>query len=158
MSRFEIIEARPFHCGAIVRRLREEHRAAIAGLGINSHRSIRTNFDDSTFRKAWLIDGRLAGLGGVTGPALSSDGLIWLALTEEASRHPFAVAREARRQMDEIMTVKRTLYTCLIPEDKTALRFAMRLGFEIVNSTPIPVGNGRVISVRYQKIPISEAA
>lgn len=149
MGRFQIIEAKAHHCGAIIRRLREEHQEAVAWLGINSHREIRDKFDASTFRRAWTIDGRLAGLGGVVGTAISSEGFVWLALTNEASRHPFAVAREARRQLAAIMVTKRALYTNLTPEDKTALRFAMRLGFEVLDPTPRPVGRGRVISARY---------
>ena len=158
MSRFEIIEAKTHHCGQIIRRLRDEHQAAILGLGISSHHAIRANFDGSTFRKAWLIDGHLAGLGGVTGPALSSEGFIWLALTNEAASHPYAVTREAIRQIAEIMILKRTLYTHLIPEDKVALRFATRLGFEVINSTPIPIGRGHVISVRYSREPAEKVA
>lgn len=158
VTRFEIIEARTHHCGQIIRRLRDEHQAAIRGLGISSHHAIRSHFDGSTFRKAWLINGRLAGLGGVTGPALSDTGFIWLALTNEAASHPYAVAREAMRQISEIMILKRTLYTNLIPEDKAALRFAFRIGFEVINSTPIPLGRGRVISVRYSRKSAEKAA
>ncbi len=158
MSRFAILEAQPYHCGQIVRKLREEHQEAITWLGINSHREIRDKFDASTFRRAWTIDGRLAGLGGVVGTAISSEGFVWLALTNEASRHPYAVAREAIRQIDEIMVTKRTLHTCLIPEDKTALRFASKLGFEIIDPIPRPVGRGRVIAVQYRLIPVEKAA
>lgn len=150
MSRFEVREARVWHCGQIIRQLREEHREAVGWLGLNSHREIRDRFDASVFfRRSWFIDGRLAGLGGVVGPALSSDGMIWLALTEAACAHPFAVAREAKRQMDEIMQVKRSLFTSLIPTDRTALRFALRLGFELEHTTPMPLGNGTVLSVRF---------
>lgn len=158
MSRFQIIEAKLHHCGAIVRRLREEHQEAVAWLGINSHREIRDKFDASAFRRGWMIDGRLAGLGGVVGTSLSSEGFIWLALTNEASRHPYAVAREARRQLDEIMVVKHVLYTWLIPEDRTALRFATRLGFEIADLTPRPVGRGYMIAVRYTRNKLERAA
>lgn len=158
MGRFAITEAKIWHCGAIIRRLREEHQEAVAWLGINSHREIRDKFDASTFRRAWMIDGRLGGLGGVVGTAISSEGFVWLALTNEAARHPYAVARESLRQLSEIMQVKRVLHTSLIPEDKPALRFASKLGFEIVDPTPRPVGRGRVIAAEYRLIPIEKAA
>lgn len=149
MSRFEVTEAKVWHCGAIIRRLREEHKAAVCWLGLNSHREIRGRFDASvSFRRSFFVDGHLAGLGGVAGPAISSDGVVWLALTEQACRHAYVVAREAKRQIAEIMQVKRTLTTSLIPTDKAALRFALRLGFEMDSPTPIPLGNGEVISVR----------
>lgn len=153
MGRFQIIEARVWHCGAIIRRLREDHQNAVALLGINSHREIREKFDASMFRRAWTIDGRLAGLGGVTGTTLSMTGFVWMALTNEAARHPYAVARESVRQIAEIMQVRHELCTTLIPEDKAALRFATRLGFEVAHGVPIPYGRGHVIAVRYINVP-----
>jgi hypothetical protein len=78
MTRFQVIEAKEHHCGQIVRRLRAEHARAIAGFGVHAHREIRTNFDASAFRRAWLIDGRLAALFGVTG-ALLGVARLWVA-------------------------------------------------------------------------------
>lgn len=153
MGRYRIIEAKVWHCGAVIRRLREDHQAAVALLGINSHREIREKFDASMFRRAWTIDGRLAGLGGVTGTTLSMTGFVWMALTNEAAQHPYAVARESVRQLAEIMQVRHELCTTLIPEDKAALRFATRLGFEVAHGVQIPYGRGHVIAVRYVKAP-----
>jgi hypothetical protein len=151
MTTFGVTEAKIWHCGQIIRRLREEHRHAAAWIGLNSHREIRGRFEASIFRRSYFIDGHLIGIGGVEGPQLSTDGLVWLALTSEAAEHPIAVAREARRQLAEIMILKRTLSTTLIPTDKTALRFALRLGFELEHTTPIPFGAGHVIAVRYSR-------
>jgi hypothetical protein len=151
MTYFDVTEAKVWHCGAIIRRLRSEHKAAVAWLGLNSHREIRDKFDASSFSRAWWVDGKLSGLGGIMGSALSTSGFVWLALTEEAAAHPYAVAREATRQMAEIMQAKHVLRTTLIPEDRTALRFATRLGFEIEHPTPIPVGRGCVLSVIFAR-------
>ncbi len=150
MGRFEIIPGRQYHCGQIIRRLRAEHRAAVVSLGIAPHQSLRANFDISMFTRAWLIDGELAGLGGVTGSEISSTGYVWLALSEKATRYPVEIVKETRRQMARIMVTKRDLVTLIIPEDKTSLRFATWLGFEAVDPTPIPCGNGRVLLIRYQ--------
>jgi hypothetical protein len=111
------------------RLLRFEHRKAIALIGIDAHRDLRATFDASAFRRAWLIDGRLAGLGGVTGGLLEPTGQIWVALSELAMRYPKAIVREARRQIDEIMVVKRELMTPLLDGDEPAKRFAVFLGF-----------------------------
>lgn len=131
MPTFQIIEARAHHCGQMARRLRIEHRAAIAG--INAHRELRDRFEASAFRRAWLIDGELAALGGVVGGALSTTGYIWLALSELALRYPVATVKEARRQLDEIMATKRELGTVIVPADKAALRFAVFLGFHVAD-------------------------
>lgn len=157
MSRFEIVEAKSWHCGQIVRRLRWQHRSALAVLGVKSHHEIRHKFDDSAFRRAWLIDGQLAGLGGVTGPAIASEGMVWLALTDEAMDYPVAVAREARRQLDGLFVTKHRLFTFLASQDHDAMKFAMWLGFEVNNPTPIPVGNGHVLSVSYSRAALQAA-
>jgi hypothetical protein len=129
MPKFEIVEAKSWHCGAMSRRLRLEHQKAVAMIGLNSHRELRAMFDDSTFRKAWLIDGRLAAVGGVTGPALSSWGLVWLAFTNEATKYPKAMTKEARRQIDLIMQTKHHLISSIIEGDQASERFAIFLGF-----------------------------
>lgn len=150
MGRFEVIPGKPYHCGAMIRRLRAEHRAAVATLGLSPHHSLRSNFDISLFTRAWLIDGELAGLGGVTGSEISSTGYVWLALSEKATKFPIEIVKEARRQLARIMVTKRDLVTLIIPEDKTSLRFATWLGFETVDPTPIPCGTGRVVLIRYR--------
>lgn len=158
MGRFEIIPGRQFHCGAMIRRLRAEQREAIAALGVDPHRGLRDNFDMSVFTRAWLIDGQLAGLGGVTGPEISTTGYVWLALSEQATRFPIEVTKEARRQMARIMLTKRELITSIIPEDRKSLRFATWLGFETVDPTPVPCGKGRVILIRYRGNSLVHAA
>lgn len=131
MPVFSIEEAKAFHCGQMVRVLREEHKSVLVKLGLNAHRQIRTCFDDSAFRRAWFIDGKLAGLGGVTGPMGSSSGMIWLALSQDATAYPKAILKEARKQLSEIMITKRALATTIIAADDTSKRFAERLGFTV---------------------------
>ncbi len=127
--RFEIVEAKPYHCGQMARILRIEHQKAVAMIGIDSHRELRGRFDDSTFRKAWLIDGKLAALGGVTGSRLTSIGYIWLAFSSTATKYPVEIVKESRRQLAAIMTVKRRIYTTILDGDTAAKRFAIFLGF-----------------------------
>jgi hypothetical protein len=98
-------------------------------IGLNSHRELRAMFDDSTFRKAWLIDGHLAAVGGVTGPALSSYGIVWLAFTNAATKYPMAMIKEARRQIQLIMQIKRVLVSSILEGDDASERFAIFLGF-----------------------------
>jgi hypothetical protein len=129
MPDFTIIEAKPYHCGQMVRLLRHEHQQVIARIGANSHRELRAHFDNSSFRRTWLIDGKLGALGGVTGGKLSSGGLVWLAVAHNAMKYPLAMVREARRQLDEIMTVKRDLVTTILEGDEASKRFAIFLGF-----------------------------
>lgn len=129
MTTFEIIPARAHHCGQMARMLRVEHSAAIALLGMDSHRELRRVFDASSFRRAWLINGALSALGGVTGSNLSTEGYIWLAVAQNATRYPRAIVREARRKLAEIMMTRREITTTIIDHDETSKRFALALGF-----------------------------
>ncbi len=99
MTTFEIIEARPWHCGQMCRQLRHEHAQALVRMAVNSHREMKSCFDQSSYSRAWLIDGRLGAIGGVTGSLLDPAGYVWLAISQDAMRYPKAVVREARRQL-----------------------------------------------------------
>lgn len=134
MTDFSVIEAKPYHCGAMVRRLRSEQLHAVRALGLDPHRELCARFEESSFRRAWLIDGRLAGLGGTTGSWLSTGGFVWLAIAQRATRHPKALVREARRQLAELMATRQSLSTTVLKGDSAAQRFALHLGFVPVSS------------------------
>ena len=129
MTTFDIVEAKAWHCGAMSRLLRQEHAKAIAMIGLNSHRELRAAFDESIFRRAWLIDGHIAALGGVTGSAASALGIVWLAVAAKAGKYPLEMIKEARRQIADIMTVKRMLICTILDGDEASERFAIFLGF-----------------------------
>ena len=172
---FEIVEPKPWHVGQMIRRLRREHLHAIAALGVRGHHELRDRFDESMFRRAWLIDGQLAALGGVTGSALSVDGMVWLALSLEATRYPLAIVREARRQLDLITRTRARLYTTILDADETAKRFAAFVGFVAADERPgekavsrfgrrmvldalaekvdvrVPVGAGHALVMQYER-------
>lgn len=126
---FQIIPAKPWHCGAMVRRLRIEQRVAVARLGVDSHRELFDRFGQSTVRRALLIDGKLEGIGGVTGSALSGEGYVWLALSQKAVRYPLALLRIVRAQLDLVMQTRSVLVTTVLEGDEAAKRFAIFLGF-----------------------------
>jgi hypothetical protein len=173
MPKFEVIEAKEFHCGQILRRLRIEHREAIERVGANAHHELRALFDSSYLRRAWLIDGKLAALGGVSGSIMSHYGFVWVALSSEAMKYPVALVREAKRQIEEIMATKSQLVTTIVGGDDGAKRFAIFLGFHCdhdglgspayskfsrrnlanyLESTPdlrVPIGKGYIIPMGY---------
>lgn len=134
--RFEIVEAKRHHCGQMSRALRREHFLAIFPSGTNIHAELLGCFDQSSFRKAWLMDGKLAGLGGVIGTLASPSGMIWLALSEAATRYPLAIVKEARRQLDGLMGVRRELTTTVVIGDGAAIRLAVFLGFHVAHEGP----------------------
>lgn len=143
MTTFSVIPARPYHCGQMVRLLRVEHQAAIARLGLDSHRELRERFEQSSFRRAWLIDGKLAALGGVTGGKISGTGFLWLAISERARKYPVAIVKEARKQLAEVMEIKRELATTILNGDAAARRLAIYLGFHVADEGPGAIAHSR---------------
>ena len=132
-ANFEIVEAKPHHVGAILHNMRRGHLASMLAVGFDKrsmHKTVRIYFDDSSFRRAWMIDGKLAGLGGVRGTTISPKGFIWLILSEEATLYPIEIVKEARRQMNAIMLTKRKLETIVVESDQIAMRFARFMGFK----------------------------
>ncbi len=175
MPKFEIIPGRLYHCGIMARRARREHLSAVAASGLNAHQELRARFYESAFCKAWLIDGRLAALGGVTGSSMSPYGYVWLAIAETATRYPTAIVREAKKQLEELMETRNQIFTLLVPDDDAAERFAIFLGFQVERFGPgsaayfkfgrknlakfvksntdlrVPLGNRYAIPVFYEK-------
>jgi hypothetical protein len=60
-------------------------------------------------------------------------GVVWLALTQEATKYHRAILKETRRELDTIMRSKRELVTTLMGEDDAAKRFAAFLGFHVAH-------------------------
>lgn len=117
----------------MARLLRVEHQKAIAMVGVDTHRELRASYDESYFRRAWIIDGKLAGLGGVRGSFLSPWGFVWLALSHEALKYPIEIVKEARWQMRSILKTKREVYTTILDDDEAAKRFAVFMGFHVAD-------------------------
>lgn len=159
---FQIIPAKPWHCGAMVRRLRIEHRIAVARLGLNSHQELFDRFGQSTVRRALLIDGRIEALGGVTGSALSGEGYVWLALSARAARYPLALMHRVREQLDLVMQTRSVLVTTVLDGDEAAKRFAVFLGFvpagdEAAQPAASRAGR-RVLAARLERDPDTRVA
>ena len=129
MPHFEIIQGRLHHCGKIARRLRAEQRNAVIGLGAEVHVGLVRAFHDSCWCRTWLIDHQPTAIAGICATLLGSHGRIWLAATELATRYPIAFVKSCQEELAAMATVKRHLYTTLLPDDARAERFAAFLGF-----------------------------
>lgn len=152
MSTFETIEAKPYHVGRILRRLRTEHRVAMTGLSNNLHREFAQIFNTSSFRRAWLVDGELMAVGGVTGTLLSGEGYIWLAMADQAKHYPVAIIKEARHQLALLMATRQEVSTTILCNDKTAQRFARFLGFKTsripgAEANAVPIGGNQLAEI-----------
>lgn len=149
--RFERIEAKPLHCGQLARTLRTEHRRILSDMQVPTHHELRAAFDASIMRRAWLMDGVLSGIAGLTATAASSEGVLWLAITDEAAAHPFHVAREALRFLKEVMMTRRRVSTTMLADDKAGVQLAYFLGFNTDERTTINGASVLVMSYAVRK-------
>lgn len=131
MPEIRTIDAKPYHCGKMTRRLRREHKAAIRSVGWSAgHRAMRHTFDASSSCKAWLVDNELMALMGTVGSPLSSSVIVWMAVTEEAARRfPILMFKQARLELDRLLASRPTIYGTTVDADVTSARFVRALGF-----------------------------
>lgn len=130
MIAYTTTEARPHHCGALIHKLRSEQRAIALGLGVSAHKHLRLAFDNSGITRAWVDeDGSILALMGVSGPLLMTEGTVWAALSQEATRYPIQIVKQAKKQLMSIMLIKHRLYADPFVADPISIRFAKRLGF-----------------------------
>ena len=130
MPKFEVIDPKPYHCSLMARLLRDRHRDLLEKAGTNAHRTLRDSFDNSSYRRMLLIDGKVGILGGVVGPAISSTGYLWVAISDEAKKYPVTLVRVIKREMAVIASTRLELTALVIFGDEKAQRFATFLGFD----------------------------
>jgi hypothetical protein len=140
----EIVEAKRRHCGLMARMMRVEHDAALRRRGINLHRAIREKFAESHYCRAAFVDGHIAGMWGLCGSPLASDGMVWLVVAQHVLKHRRKIVELARAELVKMAEGKRYLGAAIIPEDEAACRFASFMGFSLVevshnNGGPIPM-------------------
>lgn len=141
------VEAKLWHCGQLTRQLRAAQSGALASIGARSHAELRARFSESSVKWSWMIDGKLAGMCGVTGSHLSFTGFIWLALAEAATRHPALTARAARSQIAEIMLTRREIYSVMFTGDTASMRWIEFLKFTEAEHQPDWIPEGAVLMV-----------
>jgi hypothetical protein len=129
MTQFVVKDAGRWHCGQMARQIRVDQAAGTRDLGFKTHEGIATAFAMSSTRKAWLIDGRLGALGGMIDTLGSGVGIIWLSITQDATRYPVTMFKTARAWLELFTENKSALRTTIVISDKASVEFANRLGF-----------------------------
>lgn len=125
----EIVEAKRRHCGPMARMMRVEHDAALRRRGVNLHRAIRDKFSASYYCRTAFVDGHIAGMWGLWGSPLASDGMVWLVVAQHVIKHRRKIVELARAELAKMAEHKRLLGTTVLPDDLRACRFAEFLGF-----------------------------
>ena len=129
MTQFAVIGASRHHCGQMARKLRREHEQGTRAIGLGTHEGIAFAYLLASENRAWFIDNKLAAVGGLISSLASSDGVVWLAVAQEATRYPKAMLKTAREWLGIFGENKRCLRITVVVDDKPSVRFAEHLGF-----------------------------
>lgn len=127
---FTVQEAKRWHCGEMIRNLRPEQTDVAKNLGFNAHEHLQEAFMISGISKTWFgEDGKILGMMGVTGPMMAEEGMIWLAVSKEATKFPIFIVKQAINQLAELMLFKNRLYAAPFLADPASVKFARSMGF-----------------------------
>ena len=139
-----VVDARPWHCGQMVRQLRAEDRDGALACGVDVHRELRHRLDASALARAVLIDGRLAALGGLVGTVLARESCVWLVVAPWAiRRNARALGRLAVVYVRRFMQLRHGLYATVFHGDIKAMRLVEFLGFKDLGER-VPYGRSEL--------------
>jgi hypothetical protein len=137
MTSFSTTVANRASCSEIACAMRGDHLDALCVLGLDPLHEAVVAFDQTPHPIAWLIDDKLAAMGGVAAaPWLSPHGICWMVVSESATRFARALLTEVRRQLDAAQELYPLIVAPLCPADKKSLRFAAHLGFAVEHAYP----------------------
>jgi hypothetical protein len=129
---FEIVPCRTSHLREVANNLREEERLECEAFGVKPRHMMHALYRDSSYSRAGLLDGEVLAVWGDNAPILHTDGYLWLFSTPMIERVPFLFFREARREIEERLMMRRVLRSSICWKAKRSRRFWELLGFEIV--------------------------
>lgn len=138
MSRVIVVVAEPAHIRLLADNLRVADRAEIEAAGMDGCKALWRSFRQATLARTAFVDGEIAAMYGVGGCPLGTLGRPWL-LTAPAIEHAkVAFVREARYEVQEMLTIFSELRGFVDARYQRAVRLLQVTGFSI--SEPFPFG------------------
>lgn len=87
-----------------------------------------------------LYNGRVIAMWGMCGVYVSDEGQPWLVTAPEVERLPFAVLREAKKGVAEMLDLKPFLWNYVAADYAQAVKMLEILGFTLDPSVTLPTG------------------
>lgn len=87
-----------------------------------------------------MLENEPVAMWGIAGPALSDHAFVWAAFGKEMLRHPFAIVKRARDELEEMQFRGGDLYAAIGSNDLRALTLAQALGFQYTRD--VDAGDG----------------
>lgn len=165
---YSIERASARHIRPMAAHLRAAACITLQGYGYNPRQALHRAFIASFYCRTALSNGRPVAMWGVTGTLMSDVAFVWLVLSQEITKIPLSITRDARRELAKIMENYDEIATTVLPDDEAAIQFAVHLGFHdregadapgsrrglaaAIKADPkhrIPVGDSYVIGLGY---------
>lgn len=129
MNQHCVVPASVRHVKPLAARLRTAACITLQDFGFEPRRALLRAFVGAHYCRTALVDGKPVAMWGTNGPLLSDEAMVWLVLSDEITKMPLAVVREARRELAKIMENYREVAITVLPDDEAAIQFAVALGF-----------------------------
>lgn len=136
----EIVDARQTHVGPVANGLCDDIKVEYQKIGLRPRAGLRRLFDESSYCKTALLDGKPIAMWGVIGSEMATHGEIWLSLSEMGRMQRKALVRIARREVENLAVLRGMLVATMMCEDARAKRFLQMLGFRQVGDDVSQLG------------------
>jgi hypothetical protein len=135
---YEIIPATIVHVHQLARVLREADAAEARALGQDPRKLLRASFRMSLYARTAFVEGKIAAMWGLTSDILSDTGCPWLLTSAAIESLPMIFAREARKEVAAMLSLRPRLENFVAADYGRACRFLEILGFTV--DPPAPLG------------------
>ena len=129
MTGYSVVPTSVRHIKPMSRDLRAAACVTLQGFGFKPREALHRAVLASYYCRTALKDSKPIAMWGVKGPLLADTAVVWLVLSDEVTRMPLAIVREARAELAKVMENKKEIAITVLPDDAAAIRFAVFLGF-----------------------------
>lgn len=137
-GRYIIVDAERNHAVQLARALRDGDKIEIAAGGLTERKAVWRSYKQSVLCKTAFVDGEIAAMWGLGGTLMSMRGNPWLLTTSAVEKYPMDFAREARKAVREMLTIRPILFNYVLASYEHAVRFLQIIGFTM--GDPFPMG------------------
>jgi hypothetical protein len=140
-----IVPTTPEHVYALADSLRARDADELEATGVKVKRALWRGYRRSLWCRTAFVDGDIAAIWGLNASALSNYGVPWLLTAPAVERVPFAIRREAGREVAKMLALCPVLENHVLASYAGAVRLLQSLGFTVFPAEPTG-RNGALLS------------
>lgn len=147
-STYQILETTPEHIRLLSNSLRAGDWHEITCVGLTPRKALWRSFRGSIMRRTAIIDGSVGACWGLGGECLGDTGQPWLMTAPVIEKVPISFAKEARKEMGQMLDIFPKLQGYVAVSYSQACGFLKFLGFELTG--PFEIGPKRELFYSYR--------